>query len=89
MGVVVGAGDRLVVGEGDGAVLALELFAAGAAHDDKGVAAAVEQDDGLLAAIERGLRFVDEGAGEEVLLAGLLKLAAHVDEFDQQAAGDS
>ena len=59
--------DGLVVGEGDGAVLALELFAAGAAHDDEGVSAAVEEDDGLLAAIERGLGFVDEGAGEEML----------------------
>ena len=67
--------DGLVIGERDGAVFALELFAAGAAHDDEGVAAAVEQDDRLLAAIERGLGFFDELAGEELLLAGLLKLA--------------
>jgi hypothetical protein len=44
----------LVVGERDGAVLALQLFAAGAADDGEGVAAAVEQDQRLLAAVERG-----------------------------------
>ena len=68
--------------ECDGAVLALELFTAGAADDGKGVAAAVEEDDGLLAAVESLARLVDQGAGEELLLPGLLKLAAHVDEFD-------
>ena len=88
----VGAGgDGLVVGEGDGAVLALELLAAGAAHDDEGVAAAVEEDDGLLAAVEGGLGFVDEGAGEEMLGSGLLEFAAHVDQLDdgQRAVHDA
>ncbi len=75
-------GQGLVVGEGDGAVLALQLFAAGAADDDEGIAAAVEQDDGLLAAVERRLRFFDQRAGEELLLAGLLEFGTHVDEAD-------
>ena len=56
-----------MVGQRDGAVLALDLFAAGAAHDDERVAAAVEQDDDLLAAVERGLRFFDELAGEDAV----------------------
>jgi hypothetical protein len=73
--------DGFVVGEGDGAVEAFELFSAGAAHGDEGVATAVEQDHGLFAAIEGGLGFGDKEAGEELFLAGLLELLAHVDEF--------
>jgi hypothetical protein len=62
-----------------------------AAHDDEGVAAAVEQDDDLFAAVERGLGFLEEPAGEDLFLAGLLELDAHVDEFDggQRAVGDA
>jgi len=52
----------LVVGQRDGAVLALQLFAAGAADHGEGIAAAVEQDQRLLAAIESGLRLLDERA---------------------------
>ena len=63
-------------------LLALELFSAGAAHGDEGVAAAIEQDHGLLAAVEGGLSFADQEAGEELFLAGLLEFDAHVDEFD-------
>src|SRR6185437_13607856 len=75
-------GRRLVVREGDGAVLALELGAAGAAHDGEGVTAAVEQNDGLLAAFEGSLRLLYEGARKEIFAAGLLKFLAHVDELD-------
>ena len=45
----------LVMRECDRAVLALELFAAGAADHGEGIAAAVEQDQRLLAALERRL----------------------------------
>ena len=72
--------------ESDGAVLAFELFPASAADDSKGVAAAVEQDEGLLATVECLARLVDKGAGKKLILAGLLELAAHVDEFDFRAA---
>src|SRR6266568_7699783 len=68
-------GGRLVVGECDGAVLALQLLPAGTADDGERVAAAVEQDERLLTAIESLACLVDEGAGEELLLARLLKLA--------------
>ena len=71
-----------MVGEGDGAVLALQLFSAGAADDGEGVAAAIEQDQRLLAAIESRLGLLDERAGKELLLACLLKFAAHVDQLD-------
>ncbi len=72
----------LVVRQSDGAVLALQLFAAGAADHGKGVAAAIEQDHRLLAAIERRARLLDQRARKELVLAGLLKLLAHVDQFD-------
>jgi hypothetical protein len=72
----------LVVRERDGAVLAFEFFAAGAAHDGEGVAAAVEQNQRLFAALERRLGLLDERPREEIVPAGLLELAAHVDELD-------
>ena len=74
----------LVVGERDGAVFALDFFTAGAAHDDERVAATVEEDDDLFAAVERGLCFFDELAGEELFLSGLAELGAHVDHFDDR-----
>lgn len=83
--VVWGAGvlrRRLVVRERDGAVLALELFAAGAADDGERVAAAVKQDNGLLAALQCSLGLLDERAREEIFLAGLLEFTTHVDELD-------
>ena len=52
--------------ERDGAVLALELFAAGAAHHGKGIAAAVEQNQRLLAALERRLGLLDERPRKEL-----------------------
>src|SRR6202012_2482437 len=42
---------RLVVGNGDGTVFALDLFAAASAHHRGRVAAPVEQQDHLLAAV--------------------------------------
>src|SRR5258708_3099569 len=46
---------RLVMSERNGAVLALELCAARPAHHGEGIAAPVEQDQGLFSAIEGGL----------------------------------
>ncbi len=56
------------MGESDGAVLALQLFAAGPAQHRKGIAAAVEQDNGLLSAID-GVASVsrDQTAREKML----------------------
>ena len=71
-----------MVRQRDGAVLALEFFSAGAAHDGKGVAAPVEQNQRLLAALERRLGLLDERSRKELVLARLLEFAAHVDELD-------
>src|ERR1700724_530680 len=70
------------MGESDGAVLAFQPHSAGTAHHDERVPAPVEQDDGLLAAIERGLRLLDQPAREELLLTGRLKLLPHVQQLD-------
>ena len=72
----------LVQGERDGAVLALQLFAAGTAHGHIGVAAPVEQDDGLLATVKRGLRFREQPAREKLLLPGFAELGPHVEQLD-------
>ena len=71
-----------VVGERDGAVLAFEFLAAGAAEDDRGISAAVEQDHDLLFAVEPLFYFGGEFARDDLLMAGLLELLAHVDDFD-------
>lgn len=73
---------RLVVGERDGAVLALQLLPAGAADDSERVAATVEQNERLFSSIEGPASLINKRAGEELVLTCLLKLAAHVDEFD-------
>src|ERR1700751_1093578 len=70
-----------MVGERDRAVLALQFLSARPAHGDKRVAAAVEQDDGLLAPCKCSLRFFHQGAGKKMFLTCLLKLTSHVDEF--------
>src|SRR5215472_1496247 len=70
---------RLVVRQGNRAVPAFELFAAGATEDGEGIAAAIEQDDGLLSALQSLLCLIHKRPREELLLAGLLILASHVD----------
>src|ERR1039458_417230 len=84
-------GRRFVVGERNGAILALQLFSAGPAEDSEGVAAAVEQDERLLAAFERLAGLVHKRPREELLLAGFLELLPHVDDFDfgQRAIHDA
>ena len=70
------------MGERDGAVLAFELFAAGSAEHDRRISAAVEQDHDLLFAVETLFDLGGEFARDDLLVAGLLKLLAHVDDFD-------
>jgi hypothetical protein len=70
-----------VVRERDGAVLALQLFAAGAADHGKRVAAPVEQDQRLLAAIQSLAGLLHQRARKKLLLPRLLKLAPHVDQL--------
>src|ERR1700751_4719177 len=70
-----------MVGQRDRAVRALQFLSARPAHDDKRVAAAVEQDDVLLAPFKCFLRFFHQGAGKKMFLTCLLKLTSHVDEF--------
>ncbi len=72
----------LVMGERDGAVLAFEFLAAGAAENDGGISAAVEQDHDLLFAVEALFDFGSEFARDDLLLAGFLEFLAHVDDFD-------
>src|SRR5450631_2436270 len=72
---------RLVMRKRNGAVLAFKLLAACAANHRKRIAAAVQKNHRLLAAIEGLARLVDQGARKELLLPRLLKFAAHVDEF--------
>ena len=72
----------LVMGQRDGAVLAFELFAAGAAQDDRRISAAVEQDHDLLFALEAFFDFFGQLARDDLLVSGFLKLLPHVDDFD-------
>ena len=72
----------LVVGERDGAVLAFELLAAGAAEHNGRISAAIQQDHDLLFAFETVFNFGGELARDDLLVAGLLKFLAHVDDFD-------
>ena len=72
----------LVMGERDGAVLAFELLAASAAEHDGRISAAVEQHHDLLFALEPLFDFGGEFARDDLLVAGLLELLAHVDDFD-------
>ena len=70
------------MGERDGAVLAFEFLAAGAAEHDGRISAAVEQDHDLLFAVEALFDFGGKFARDDLLVAGLLKFLAHVDDFD-------
>ena len=74
-----------VIGEGDGAVRALTDVAAGGALERAGKAAAVEEEDGLLAffqpLFEGGAELVGEDGGAALVL-GLLD--AHVHHADER-----
>ena len=71
----------LVIGQGERAVDALNALAAGAAGHEARKAAAVQQDDGLLAVLEALAERFQEFAGEGGLLAGLEELLPHVDQL--------
>ena len=71
-----------MVGHRQGTVLAIDLFAATPTHHHGRIAPAIEQNDGLLAALERRTRLFHEPPGEDLLLAGLRIFEAHVDELD-------
>src|ERR1700733_4872074 len=71
----------LVVRHRDRTVLALNLLAATSAHHYSRIPAAVQQQDHLLPAIERELRLLNQTPRKDLLLPGLAKLRAHIDQF--------
>ncbi len=72
---------RLVMRQRNCAVLAFQLFAACTADYRERVAAAIEQNQRLLVAFERGFDLLDQRARKKLLLARLLELAPHVDQL--------
>ena len=72
----------LVMSEGNGAVLALQSLAAGAAQHHGRISAAIEQDHDLLFAVEALFDLRGEFARDDLLVAGFLEFLAHVDDFD-------
>src|SRR3954463_3185389 len=68
----------LVIGERDGAVVALDLLAARAAQHDGGISAAVQQDHRLLAALETRRDLFRQLAREQMVFTRLRKLDLHV-----------
>jgi hypothetical protein len=73
-----------VVGHGGVAVVALDGVLAGGAEDEVRVAAAVEEEDGLLAFFDGGAEEVLEALGDEVdaSVGAEAGFDFHVDEFD-------
>ncbi len=76
----------LVISQGERAVDALHALAAGAAGDEAGKAAPIEQHDGLLAVLQALAQRFEQLARECGLLARLQKLLAHVDQFHRRHA---
>ena len=72
----------LVVGHGDGAILALQRLAAGTAKDHGRISAAVEEHHDLLFFFEALANFFGQFARDHLLLACLLKFLPHVDTLD-------
>ena len=71
-----------VMRERDGAILALEGFATRATEHERRVAAAIEQDHHLLAAVQPLFNFLGQLARDHLLMTGFLEFLPHVDEFD-------
>src|SRR3954451_12436340 len=69
----------LVVSKCDGAVVAFEFAAAGAAKNDRGISPPVEQNHNLLAAFKTIFDFLGELARDDLLMPGILKLQPHID----------
>ncbi len=73
----------LVEGQGDGAVLALQRLPARPAQNDGGIATAVQQNHGLLAALQALADFADQPLRKErvFILAFAPDLEFHVHQF--------
>ena len=72
----------LVVGKGDGAVLAFQSFAAGAAQHHRRISAAIEQHHDLFFAVKAFFDLRGQLARDHLLVAGLLEFLPHVDDLD-------
>ena len=71
-----------VMGERDGAVLAFQGLAAGAAQHYRGIASAVEEYHDLLVPFQALADRLGQLARDHLFVAGFLELLAHVDDFD-------
>src|SRR5579875_3382787 len=69
----------LVVRQRNRAIFALDLLSTAAAHHHEAVSPAVQQDDHLLASVQRRLRLLNQLAREKLLLPCLPELFTHVD----------
>src|SRR5260370_26038606 len=72
----------LVMRESDGAISALHRFATGAAEHNRGVPSPVEQNHGLLIALQALAYLLRKLARKNAAFAALLKFRAHVHDFD-------
>ena len=72
---------RLVVGHRDSAVLALNLLSAAPAHHHGRISAAIQQQDHLLATINRELSLLNQLPRKNMFLPGLTKLRTHIYQF--------
>ncbi len=72
----------LVMRESDGAISALHRLATGAAEHNRGVPSPVQQDHGLLIALQALTYLLCKLARKNAVFAALLKFGAHVHDFD-------
>ena len=71
-----------MIGERDGAIDAVDAFAAGAAGDKGREAAAIQKEHHLLFQAELLFDEIDQAAGEGVVAAGLEELDFHIEDLD-------
>src|SRR5581483_8192949 len=72
----------LVVGERNGAVLALQRLAAGTTEYDRRIPPTIEQDHDLLLTVQALFDLLHQLARDDLLVTRLLELLPHVDDFD-------
>src|SRR5260370_24406480 len=72
----------LVMRKGNSAVSALHRLATGAAEHNRGVPSPVEQNHGLLIALQALAYLLRKLARKDTVFAALLKFGAHVHDFD-------
>src|SRR5229473_6486540 len=72
----------LVMRESDGAISALHRLATGAAEHNRGVPSPVQQDHGLLIALQALAYLLRKLARKDTVFAALLKFGAHVHDFN-------